>query len=242
MRRWIFMAALATALFATPLWAQRGGHGGMAGGGHGGGFAGHGSGYVAHGGGGYVGAAHGGAYWGGGYHGGYWHGYPGHYPHYPGRYPWWGYRGYGYGWYGYPWFSLGWYWGGGYSDAYYAYPATSYPVYVSPYADDNTSVDYKQQKEIDQLNDEVARLRAEQQSGAAAKPAPQPPPKAQVNSETVLVFRDRHSEEIENYAVVGKTLWVFTEQRARKIPITELNVPATTKANEARGIDFRLPQ
>ncbi|HME57460.1 MAG TPA: hypothetical protein VKF63_03920, partial [Terracidiphilus sp.] len=62
-----------------------------------------------------------------------------------------------------------------------------------------------------------------------------------IHAATVLVFRDRHSEEIQNYAIVGKTLWVFTEQRARKIPIAELNVPATTKANEARGIDFRLP-
>ena len=57
----------------------------------------------------------------------------------------------------------------------------------------------------------------------------------------MLVFRDHHSEEIDNYAIVGKTLWVFTEQRARKIPIADLNVPATTKANEDRGIEFRLP-
>jgi len=55
------------------------------------------------------------------------------------------------------------------------------------------------------------------------------------------VFRDRHSEEIRNYAIAGETLWVFTQQRARKIPIAELDVPATTKANEDRGIDFRLP-
>jgi hypothetical protein len=57
----------------------------------------------------------------------------------------------------------------------------------------------------------------------------------------VLVFRDRHSEEILNYAIKGERLWVFTEQRARKIPIAELDVPATTKANTERGIDFRLP-
>ncbi len=228
MRRWIFMAALGAALFVTPLLAQRGGHGGMAMGSARGG-------YVAHGGGGYVGATHG-AYWGGGYRGGYGHGYR----YYPGRYPYgWGYRGYGYGWYGYPWFSLGWYGGLGWSDAYYSYPAASYPVYVYP-PDDNTSIDYKQQQEIDRLNDEVARLRAEQQSGAAAKPVPQPP-EAQIRGDTVLVFRDGHSEEIENYAIIGKTLWVFTEQRARKVPIAELNVPATTKANEARGIDFRVP-
>ncbi len=226
------MATLGAALSVTPSWAQRGGHGGMAAGGHGG--------YAAHGGGGY-GGYHGGSYWGGGYHGGYWHGYPGHYPYYPyyGRYPYrWGYGGYGYGWYGYPWFSLGWY--GGWPGTYYSYPDASYPVYAYSYPDNsNAPVDYNQQQEIDQLNDEVARLRAEQQAGAA-RPAPQPPP-TQIHAATVLVFRDRHSEEIQNYAIVGKTLWVFTEQRSRKIPIAELNVPATTKANQARGIDFRLP-
>ncbi len=100
---------------------------------------------------------------------------------------------------------------------------------------------YNQQQEIDRLNDEVARLRAEREPGSAANPAPQPPPKTQIRAATVLVFRDRHTEEIENYAVVGRTLWVFTEQRARKIPIATLDVPATTKANDARGIDFRLP-
>ena len=67
------------------------------------------------------------------------------------------------------------------------------------------------------------------------------PPLAEIHVATVLVFLDHHTEEIENYAIVGKALWVFTEQRARKIPIAELNVPATTKANEARGIGFRLP-
>jgi len=197
-------------------------------------------GYVARGG-GYAGGYHGSSYWGGGYRGGYWHGYPGHYPYHPyyGRYPYrWGYGGYGYGWYGYPWFSLGWY--GGWPGTYYSYPDASYPTYVYSYPDNgNASVDYNQQQEINQLNDEVARLRAEQQAGAARE-APQPP-QAQIHAATVLVFRDQHSEEIQNYAIVGKTLWVFTEQRARKIPIAELNVPATTKANEARGIDFRLP-
>ncbi len=232
----MFMAALSAALLTVPLRAQRGGgHGGMGGGGAHGGF-------VGHGGGGFVGAPRG-AYWGGGFHGGYGYGFPGHYPYYGrygyGRYPSWGYRaGYGWGWWGYPW--GGWYGGIGWPDDSYSYPAQSYPVYAySPPDNPNSYVSAEQQQEIDRLNDEVARLRDEQQSGATRSSAQQP--KAQIQAGTVLVFRDHHSEEIQNYAIVGKTLWVFTEQRARKIPIAELNVPATTKANETRGIDFRLP-
>jgi hypothetical protein len=235
----MFMAALSAALLVTPLWAQHGGRGGMGGGFHGG--------SGRHGGGGFAGAPHGGGNWGGGFHGGYWHGpghfpyYPGHYPYWGWRYPWWGYRGYyGYGggysgWYGGV--SVGYYPSGYYSSGWYSDPATQYPVYA--YANpDNTNAGYNQQQEIDRLNNEVSQLRAEQQSSAVRSSSP---PRPQIQADTVLVFRDRHTEEIQNHAITGKTLWVFTEQRARKIPIAELNVPATTKANEARGIDFRLP-
>jgi hypothetical protein len=234
MRRWVFMAALSAALLVVPLWAQRGGHGGMAGGG---------------GRGAPVGVPHGGGAWGGGvFHGGYGHGpygHPGHYPFYPGnnrfypwRYPW----GWGYGWYGYPWASSGLYGGIGWSGASYSYPVQPDPAYVYPYPDNTSShVADIQQREIDRLDEEVARLRAERDSDLARNSAPQPPPKAQVRAETVLVYRNHRTEEIENYAIVGKTLWVFTERRSRKIPIADLDVPATAKANDARGIDFQLP-
>src|SRR5215467_3845298 len=228
MRRWMFMAALSAILLGAPLWAQRAGHRGMALGGARGG-------YVAR-----VGAPQGG-YWSGGIHGPHGPSYPSHLPYYPGhhayfrcRYPWWGYRGY----YGYPW-GLGWYGGTGFvsSDASYSNPAESNPAYAYPPPDNSSaSIAYEQQREIDRLNDEVARLRAER---APATHALEPP--AQIRADTLLVFRDRHSEEIRNYAIAGETLWVFTQQRARKIPIAELDVPATTKANEDRGIDFRLP-
>jgi len=237
MRRWVFMAALSTILFAGPLWGQRGGHGGMAmGGGRGG--------YVAHGG-GFVGAPHGG-YWAGGFHGPHGPGFPGqpghhpshpiHYPYYWWRYPWWGYRGY----YGYPW-GLGWYGGAGvvWLNAPSSDPAETDLRYAYPPPDNSSAnIAYEQQQEIDRLNDEVARLRAE---SAPASPARESPA-AQILAETVLVFRDRHSEEIQNYAIAGNTLWVFTQERGRKIPIAELDVPATAKANADRGIDFRLPE
>ena len=123
------------------------------------------------------------------------------------------------------------------SDAGYSYPAESNPAYAYPPPDNSSAyIANEQQQEIDRLNDEVARLRAER---ARTNPTLEPP--AKIHAETVLVFRDRHSEEILNYAIAGQTLWVFTEQRARKIPIAELDVTATTKANADRGIDFRLP-
>src|SRR5438477_6275262 len=58
---------------------------------------------------------------------------------------------------------------------------------------------------------------------------------------TILVFRDRHQQEIRNYAIVGQTLWNFSSPRTEKISLTDLDLEATIKANEDRGLTFRLP-
>lgn len=266
MPRWIFIAALGAALLATPLWAQRGGggHGGSMGGGGRGGYSGGGGGYAAHGGGGgyayrstsgysrapsYAYAGRGGANWSGGYRG--WNGGRGWSGGYrPWGYGWRGYPGWGYGyagWGGYPWW--GWYGGGGWYDSsyynsypYYSYPAQTYPssVYVTP----SDSIDYApsdqvQQDEIDRLNNEVDRLRAQ---GQSQSPVPRSRSQnTEIRAETVLIYRDGHAEEVENYAIVGKTIWVFNEARAKKIPLADLDLAATQRDNEDRGIDFVLP-
>ena len=66
------------------------------------------------------------------------------------------------------------------------------------------------------------------------KRLPQPPEVA------VLVFRDKHTQEVTNYAIVGSTLWILNEQRATKVPLSTLAIDATTKLNEERGVEFRL--
>jgi ribosomal 50S subunit-associated protein YjgA (DUF615 family) len=58
---------------------------------------------------------------------------------------------------------------------------------------------------------------------------------------TVLVFRDQHKKEIQNYAIVGQTLWNFSSQHTEKIPLADLDLQATTKANEDQGVTFRVP-
>lgn len=58
---------------------------------------------------------------------------------------------------------------------------------------------------------------------------------------TVLVFRDEHKQEVQNYAIVGQTLWNFAPRRTQKIPLSSLDIPATEKANDDRGIAFRIP-
>ncbi len=57
---------------------------------------------------------------------------------------------------------------------------------------------------------------------------------------TVLVFRDGHQQEVSNYAIMGQTLYIF-DSRRQKIALGDLDVPATIKLNDDRGVEFHLP-
>jgi hypothetical protein len=58
---------------------------------------------------------------------------------------------------------------------------------------------------------------------------------------TVLVFKDGHQAEVQNYAIVSETLFDFSEGRSHKIQLADLDLPATQKVNDERGVDFRVP-
>lgn len=245
MRGWISSAALFVLLLTVPVWAQRGGgggHGGM-GGGHMGG---------AHMAGGYHAGGRYAGYrgWGGGtaWRGNNWNG-RGRFGRvrfgnrWVWRYPYWGW-GAGWGWY--PGWGSGFYGDTGYDNSYSYAPdmstytaaptyASSYPsaVYMAPDGALQDSPDSETQQQISQLQSQVAQLQAQQQSSS--------PRMTEVHYDTVLVYRDGHTETVGNYAIVGNTLWVFNETRARKIPISELDLRATKRDNQERGNDFVVP-
>jgi hypothetical protein len=57
-----------------------------------------------------------------------------------------------------------------------------------------------------------------------------------------LVFKDgRPSEQIHNYILTRTTLYV-TDAHHREIPVADLDLAATEKANREAGITFKLPQ
>ncbi len=264
MRRLISITAFALFL-AVPVWAQHGGgghgggggHAGGFGGGHGGGFSGgHAGGFSGHSSGGFSGShsspsvhAYGGPLssaaprsfsgrtsfsqrnfsrgpflherfrtyrynrnW-------YWGGY---------GYPWWGW-GYPWGYYD-PW----WWWGDE------SYNNNEYDQNVAAAAEMNR----ENLEEQRMLRQEEAE--GDQDVYAPSYRAPRAAPSAEehgvaVMPATVLVFRDQHKEEIENYAIVGQTLWNFAPQHTEKISLADLDIPATTKANADHGVTFRVP-
>jgi hypothetical protein len=80
-------------------------------------------------------------------------------------------------------------------------------------------------------------------SGPGQKNAAQPPrdlPPA------VLVFRDGHKDEMSEYTIMSGTIYSkadywTTGSWTRKIQIADLDLPATLKLNQERGLKFVLP-
>ncbi len=75
-------------------------------------------------------------------------------------------------------------------------------------------------------------------TGTAAAPAPAPESKPA--DPTVLVFRDGRKQEVSNYAIMGQVVYVF-DDHTKKIPLADLDLNATVKANDDRGTEFALP-
>lgn len=75
---------------------------------------------------------------------------------------------------------------------------------------------------------------------AEAAPAVEPRPAAD-QPQTLLVFKDGHHVAVQNYAIVGDMLYDMTPGHSHKVLLADLDLDATTKQNDERGIDFRLP-
>jgi hypothetical protein len=125
-----------------------------------------------------------------------------------------------------------------------------YPVSLAPYsqaAEQNSSpVGYQEEDlsgQVERLMDEVERLREEQASREQPRDAVlHSKPSFEDKAATTIVVFDGRRSEVQNFAVIGQTLWVFTVQRVRKIRISDLDVEATKEVKADRGSDFRAYQ
>jgi hypothetical protein len=126
---------------------------------------------------------------------------------------------------------------------FYGYSPLSYPeAEETPAAAPAAAPDQEAYlaQQVERLSDEVEQLRVEQasrQEAPRAAAAAQPPRESKPVT-TVLVYLDGHHAEVQDYAIMGKTLWVFADETSRRIPLAEFNLDATKKANEERGVDF----
>lgn len=87
--------------------------------------------------------------------------------------------------------------------------------------------------------------------GAASQQALKP--SAQTESQllkeippAVLVYRDGHNEEVSSYSIIGRAIYTKSDYWSsgswtRTIQIADLDIPATLKQNQQRGVKFDLP-
>ena len=135
----------------------------------------------------------------------------------------------------------------------YGYPYYGYYAGIDPYwwwdtypSDDSEQRELAAEMNAENLQEQQA-LR-EQDRDLYARQAPSARPSQSTASEkadndlpTILLFRDQHTREVQNYAIVDEMLWIFNPERVEKVPLGALDVPATIQANENRGVEFRLP-
>jgi hypothetical protein len=95
--------------------------------------------------------------------------------------------------------------------------------------------------QLDELRDQNESLQSELVESRAPTPPPAIASGASSAPVTVLVFNDGHQRQIQNYAIVGQTLWILSDARATKVPLADLNLDQTIKTNEERGVEFLGP-
>jgi hypothetical protein len=146
--------------------------------------------------------------------------------------------------------------GAGYAAGYgyaYGYP---YPVVVVP-ADEGPAADEEDQAEppAQTIYERRPHVRPAP-NPTPAEPVAEPEPVQEEQSvakhhnmspvaddavPVVLVFKDGHTQEIKNYAIVGDTLYDLGAMVAHKIKMADVDVKTTIQKNEDRGVEFSVP-
>ena len=78
--------------------------------------------------------------------------------------------------------------------------------------------------------------RAVAQDNDTYAPDPDPP-----QEPTLLIFKDGRKLELENYAIIGVTLFDLTPGHSRRVALADLDLEATRKQNDDRGVVFQVP-
>jgi hypothetical protein len=128
----------------------------------------------------------------------------------------------------------------GYAGGFYSY----YPYLFSSYDDYPLPLSYAPYGE--DLNAQTAQVTANLMAEQARQmqQAPQYAPATyvaapQANDPPItLVLNSGAKVTLQSYAVMGQTIWDFSRQPARKIPLSSVNILASQQATEAGGAEF----
>ena len=115
-------------------------------------------------------------------------------------------------------------------------PVVETPPASAYYPDPPSRSDSELTLELERLRLEVEALRQQQllrQDAAQAAPAKQEPVVP-----VVLVYNDGRRQEIVNYAIAGQMLLIVDPGFFARVPLSDLDLTATRKANDERGVRF----
>jgi len=133
----------------------------------------------------------------------------------------------------------------GYAYAPYAYPysyddeksdSADYEAPPTDYHDDYRDNDDYRSNDNRQVLDQDYRAAAKPEQSSARSPEP-----VVSQPSTLLIFKDGHQQEISNYAIVGGTLYDLSDGRSKKVQLMDLDLSATVKQNDERGVEFQVP-
>ncbi len=101
-------------------------------------------------------------------------------------------------------------------------------------------------EQMRQLTAEVDSMRQQLNTPPPTSAIPQTPPAMTappVNTGTeqpaiAVVLRNGQRMSVQSYAIMNGFLWDFSRQPVRKIPVSNIDIPESTKATEANGGEF----
>lgn len=125
---------------------------------------------------------------------------------------------------------------------YYPYYWPYYGYYPYDYSDSYDSSAYQQSQPAPEPPPDDYYGSASDWRNSQRQPQATPAAAPEQQDPTVLVFRDGRQLEVRNYAIVGQMLWDFDSKSTQKIPLAELDLDATRKLNDERGMEFVLPK
>jgi hypothetical protein len=127
--------------------------------------------------------------------------------------------------------------------AYYLQPYAVQPPYPETQVtigDNNAEIDVLT-RQVQQLTEEIMRLQAQLalvQQQPAAPPVEAAAAQPQATATPVLVFKDGTRIDAQGYAIAGQTLWILSPSGTERVALSQLNVAATQRENNKRGIQF----
>ena len=124
----------------------------------------------------------------------------------------------------------------GYSDTGYASSSYDPPPAQDSSLENMMAAQGTLSHQVQILSDQIEQLRNAQQRGAV--PGNEDPQQATPQTAITVVLRNGQQIQVQNYAVMNQTMWDFTRQPARKIPVSSIDIAASTSATEAKGAEF----